>query len=164
MLSKTPRLAANVTVWVRKQLRALIALALVLFSALLILAVNDLKTGVYTTPATLGKVKLQLDIASSEDKRVRGLSGRSNLGNNQGMLFVFDQPGSSCMWMKEMNFSIDVLWFDENYVLVDSEQNLSPDTYPQSFCSDQPAQYFLELTAGFITKNNVQIGTKLELH
>lgn len=117
----------------------------------------------YTQSASLGDTELKIAIADTETKLAQGLSRRSELANDQAMLFVHNQIGESCMWMKDMNFSLDVLWLNDDYKVIDYEENLSPSSYPQSFCSNVPARYFLEVKAGFISSNSIKNGTKLNL-
>lgn len=50
-------------------------------------------------------------IADTDEKRTKGLSGRDNLAQDQGMLFLFDKPGNYPFWMKDMRFPIDIIFF-----------------------------------------------------
>ncbi len=87
-------------------------------------------------------------VETPEDKRI-GLSGRASIGKNEGMLFTFDSAKTqNCFWMKDMQFSIDMVWLDENKNVVTVTNNVSPDTYPESFCPDSPASYGLEVGEG----------------
>ena len=59
---------------------------------------------------------LQVYIADTDPRRMRGLmfETESFLADDKGMLFVFNEPGSRSMWMKNMQFHLDIIWFDEN--------------------------------------------------
>ena len=59
---------------------------------------------------------LQVYIADTDPRRMRGLmfETESFLADDKGMLFVFDEPGSRSMWMKNMQFHLDIIWFNEN--------------------------------------------------
>ena len=85
-------------------------------------------------------------VADTLPKRITGLSYRTELpGGIDGMLFTYSKPGPQSIWMKDMNFSIDILWLDENFKIVHKEGDVSPDTFPESFSSPIPASYVLEL-------------------
>lgn len=56
----------------------------------------------------------ELLVADTPQKRQQGLSGREKLLPNTGMFFKFDTLEQQGIWMKDMNFSIDILWLDEN--------------------------------------------------
>ena len=67
----------------------------------------------------LGTIKidekfLEVQIADTEPRRVRGLMFQDMLPYDQGMLFVFNEPGKRSMWMLNMQFHLDLIWFDEN--------------------------------------------------
>ncbi len=107
-----------------------------------------------------GSTPFNVEIASTEVSRERGLSGRDGLAPNSGMLFVFAGPGYDCFWMKDMNFDIDMLWFDENQNLVHVQENASKSTYPSSFCPQTPASYVLEVPAGTVKQLGLQLGDR----
>lgn len=102
----------------------------------------------------------QLEYADTEPKRIKGLSGRDKLDQNNGVLFVFNQSSSQCIWMKDMKFSIDILWLDHDKKVTKHEENVSPDTYPTSYCQ-RDTKYVIELNSGDIQKNDIRIGQQL---
>lgn len=110
----------------------------------------------------VGGHSFQVDLADDMNERTRGLSGRQLLGPMNGMLFVFDDDANTCIWMKDMHFPIDIVWFDASGVLVDTATDVSPQTFPNSFCSDKPAKYVLEIPAGTVEKLELPLGAKLE--
>jgi uncharacterized protein len=103
------------------------------------------------------------ELAATVEERVRGLSGRSTLPRNTAKLFIFDSLGEHCMWMKDMNFAIDIIWLNKEYEVVDIAQNITPDTFPASFCSTEPAKYVVELNTGMVKMNNLRIGDRLDI-
>ena len=111
----------------------------------------------------IGEGYFNFEIADTIDKRQQGLSGKDALADTDAMVFVFNEPGNHCFWMKDMKFSIDMLWFDADKKLVYEKRDVSPDTYPQSFCPDKPAQYVVEVTSGVADKNQIQLGDSLDI-
>ncbi len=105
-----------------------------------------------------------LEIADSEEERIRGLSGWERLAENTGMLFVFDPPEQACMWMKSMHFSIDMLWLDTAKKIIDMSADVSPQTFPKLFCATKPASYVLELPSGTIAGQSFAVGQTLNIH
>ncbi len=94
----------------------------------------------------------KMELADTPQRRQLGLSGRTGLGNNEGMLFRFEDEGIYCFWMKDMKFDIDIAWVDYSERMVHFEENVSPSTYPKSFCNERPVQYVLEFKAGTIKR------------
>ncbi len=105
----------------------------------------------------------RFEIADTPEKRIKGLSGREGLDENTGLVFVYDQPGIYGVWMKDMNFPIDVIWLDENYRVADIAEDLRPDSFPEVFKPSAPAKYILEANAGFAEENGLKIGDDLSL-
>ena len=140
-----------------------IVLVFVLIGILLCLSLF-VKKQEYKTIKTLkiGGVVLNIEVADTDDERVRGLSGRSGLGENEGMLFVFDTEGYYGIWMKEMNFPIDIAWLDKDKKVLKIENAVDPDTYPKVFNSPVPSLYVLETKAGFFEKFKIKIGDTLD--
>jgi uncharacterized membrane protein (UPF0127 family) len=103
----------------------------------------------------------RLEIASSESARMKGLSDRPSLPSNRVLLFTFDQEDYWRIWMKDMHFSIDVIWLDTDYRIVDAYENMAPETYPKSFAPKKPARYIYEANAGFVRENSLKIGDRL---
>lgn len=106
-------------------------------------------------------VPLEVQIADTEPRRVRGLMFQDQLPYDQGMIFVFDEPGLYSLWMLNMQFSLDMMWFDENGKIVHIEQDVPPCKAAleiatcQSVVPEKEAVYVLEVTAGFIEQNNI---------
>jgi uncharacterized membrane protein (UPF0127 family) len=114
-----------------------------------------------TTPLVLGggtsrTTTYNLDVAADEASQEKGLGGRSSLGSHSGMLFSYDAVAQRCFWMKDMRFNIDIVWFDNNHHVTSIVQNLSPHTYPQTYCA--AARYIVELPLGTATLHGLQIG------
>lgn len=110
----------------------------------------------------IGGTLIIADIADTPEKRTLGLSGRNTLLPDTGMLFVFEQPGAHGMWMKDMRFSIDILWLNDAHEIVHIEERVSPSTYPTSFSSPTPASLVLELPAGFTAAHAISPGDTIE--
>ncbi len=97
------------------------------------------------------------DVKTPAD-RDKGLGGRKCIGRDQAMLFEFDKPGSYQFWMKDMKFPIDMIWLDSSRQVVTIAPNVDPSTYPQTFVSDTPAMYVLELRSGEATHLHIRNG------
>ena len=106
---------------------------------------------------------VSLIIADTEQEREQGLSGMVSLGENYGMLFVFDQLGYYKFWMKDMLFPIDIIYLDNTMRIVDIFHRVQPNTYPEIIISHTPAQYVLELNAGEAVNKGFTVGSVLHL-
>lgn len=107
------------------------------------------------------------EIAETVFERSRGLSGRQSIGSGEGMLFLFDTAEPHAMWMKDMEFPIDIFWI-KNSVVVDIEEGASPepgipDVSLTRYASDVAAELVLELPAGFAKMHGILIGDEVVL-
>ena len=100
-----------------------------------------------TAELQVGNHKVSLEIAETDATRTKGLGGRKSLAADKGMLFVFTEAGKQCFWMKGMRFPLDMVFVSHTKQVVHIESNVSPRTYPKSFCADD-TQYVIELNAG----------------
>ena len=113
---------------------------------------------------------IQVQIADNEPRRVSGLMFQETLPMDQGMLFIFDEPGTRGMWMLNMQFALDIIWFDENGKVVSIQTDVPPCKTPlevmscdsESVTADN-AQYVLEMTSGAITQYGINEDSKMEI-
>jgi uncharacterized membrane protein (UPF0127 family) len=98
-------------------------------------------------------------VARSPSTRERGLSGTPSLDSDEGMLFIFPQPGVYAFWMKDMNFGIDIIWIDSDRRVIGVTHNISPETYPETFGPTEKVQFVLEVPAGSAEKFGLKEGS-----
>jgi len=118
----------------------------------------------------LDDVVLQVQIADTDPRRARGLMFQDQLPFDQGMLLVFDSPNKRSIWMLNVQFSLDIFWIDGDGKVVHIEKNVSPCktavetvTCPSYKGGGKDAQYVLEVTAGFVDKNNITTESIMEI-
>lgn len=141
-----------------RKLAVAIAVAIALVSVAVIANLGKQSSGL-----TIGGDEFSIEIASSPSQRSLGLSGRESLGTKDGLLFVFQKDGMHEFWMKDMKFSIDMIWLDSNGVIVHIEPSVSPSTFPELFSSQSPARYVLEVNAGVAEQYHLQLGDNLDI-
>lgn len=108
----------------------------------------------------IGEKKIRVEIADTLAKRKKGLSGRENLKENTGMLFVFLRPGKYGIWMKDMKFPIDTLWIQGDKI-IKIASNMTPDDQKTVYYPEEEVDYVLELNAGFVEENNLNLGDEV---
>ncbi|MFA5791841.1 MAG: DUF192 domain-containing protein [Candidatus Paceibacterota bacterium] len=104
---------------------------------------------------------IKVDLAITKEMHEKGLSGRSTLENDEGMLFVFDKPGKYYFWMKGMNFPIDIIWFDENMKVVYIKKDARKENFLETYGPNINTKYVLEVVSNFSDKNNLKIGDEI---
>jgi len=106
---------------------------------------------------------VEIEIADNPGSRSSGLSGRSTLGDYQGMLFIFDREDSYSFWMQGMLIPLDIVFIDSKGAVVDIRKNELPCTkdYCPSIMASQSFKYALEVNSGFCRINKVDIGNEV---
>lgn len=114
--------------------------------------------GLYLPKIAVNGTPVRVELANTPEARVNGLSGRESLPREQGMLFVFEESEKYPIWMRNMNFPLDVLWIDANGTIVDIWKDAHPSSYPFIYEPHERARFILEVNAGFVEIYNVEIG------
>ncbi len=117
--------------------------------------------------AMIKNLKIYVDLAITPQEQSKGLSVKNSLKENEGMLFVFNNPSKHSFWMKDMKFPIDIIWISQQNKIVHIERNLQPCILfllCQSYIPDSDALYVLEVVANFADKNNINVGDMVYLN
>jgi uncharacterized membrane protein (UPF0127 family) len=108
------------------------------------------------TTIHLGDGVFTTRVAKTQDEREKGLSGTRSLRDDQAMLFVFDRDDKWPIWMKGMNYPIDIVWLNKDKHVVYIVKNAPPESYPyDQFVPKQDARYVIELAAGTVVKKTI---------
>ena len=102
---------------------------------------------------------IRAEVADRDATRALGLMHRTSLAPNGGMLFVFDQDASHCMWMKNTLIPLSVAFIDGRGAIINIA-DMQPHS-EQSHCAARPARYALEMTQGWFAQRGIRAGTPL---
>lgn len=141
--------------------KSIFIVVILLVIALLCLAIFFAKNNNNIAKVQIGDVNYSLELVSTDATRQQGLSGKPNLEPNTGMLFDFKQNGYWQIWMKDMNFAIDILWLNNQKQVVGVKTEALPQNYPESYGAEQQSQYVIELPEGSVNERNIKIGDTL---
>lgn len=94
--------------------------------------------------------QLTVEIADSEEERHKGLSDRSSLAQNHGMLFIFPDEAINPFWMYHMRFPIDIVYLRSGVIQEIFAQVPPPkqNELPKTVTPTQPADQVLEVYGG----------------
>lgn len=122
-------------------------LAVVILSALFFTAFQPTPVNVELLP----KISPTLYLATTETQRAKGLSEFETLGENEGMLFVFEKVETQCMWNKNIGYPVDVAFLDQDSRVLNIESMGARSE--EAHCSFSPAKYAIEMNSGWFNKN-----------
>lgn len=127
------------------------------------IANSDLETGLISFKDQ--HLVIEVEIAANQQQRETGLMNRPSLEADKGMLFVYNDEELRGVWMKNTLLPLDVLFLNLKGEIVTMLANLQP--CRQALCpiydSQLPANYMLEVNAGFINKHQLKIGQLVSL-
>ena len=110
--------------------------------------------------------ELILEVADTSYSQSIGLSGRENLGENEGMLFTYDyEVEGLTFWMKNTLIPLDILFLSKDGEILHIVENVpicEEDPCP-TYTYEGSAQYVLELNAGWTEKHDAKEGDVLEV-
>jgi len=108
---------------------------------------------------TAGMHVIRAEVADNFVSRMTGLMHRQALGANDGMLFVFEDAGIQCMWMKNTLVPLSVAYIadDGSIVNIADMKPLSEDSH----CAKAPVRFALEMNRGWFESRGIRSGFKL---
>ena len=120
------------------------------------------------------RTEVRVEVAGTPAARQRGLIFRRNLPETEGMLFVFEQPGTYPFWMQNCLIALDIIWLDSGRRVVSVAASVPPcrlaDCEPPCNSFDCPtyghegrAMFVVEVQSGFAKKHGVKVGDVLDL-
>ena len=112
-----------------------------------------------TTQIKVGPHPLRVEVVVTDEDRSRGLMHRKSLGANDGMLFIFDEPGYHSMWMKDTLIPLSVAFLDANGVILNI-LDMEPHTLHPNM-SAGPSIYAIETNKGWFAGKKVKAGDKV---
>jgi uncharacterized protein len=118
------------------------------------------QTGLPRITLTVGKQSIQADVAATEETRQKGLMFRKHMGKNEGMLFVFTQPGYYAMWMRNTPINLSVAYLDASGKIVSIHEMEAFSEVPHQALG--PVIYALEMNAKWFANNNVKVGDTIK--
>lgn len=108
---------------------------------------------------TAGMHVIHVQVASTPQQREVGLMFRTDLPVNEGMLFVFEQAGPLCFWMKNTPTALTAAFITDDGTIVNLEDMAPLST--DSHCATKSVRYVLEMNRGWFKKRGIQPGSRL---
>ncbi|MFZ3124619.1 MAG: DUF192 domain-containing protein [Acidovorax sp.] len=108
---------------------------------------------------TAGMHRIDAQVAQTPQERQTGLMYRQEMPAHEGMLFIFDQPGVQCFWMKNTLLPLTAAFVADDGTIVNLA-DMKPQT-TDSHCSARPVRYVLEMNQGWFGKKGIKAGFRL---
>jgi uncharacterized membrane protein (UPF0127 family) len=102
-------------------------------------------------------VAVKVEVARSFDERARGLMYRTELPEDQGMLFIFGNRANQSFWMKNTYLPLSIAFIDASGTII-SIQDMEPLDDETMHRSPKPALWALEMNQGWFVENGISVG------
>ena len=128
---------------------------------------QDLQSHFEQEVISINGYQLNVDVVTTAKDQARGLAGKSDLADDYGMLFVFDNSQVRQFWMRDMLVPIDIIWIDGDIIIgfIDSVQpeTDTPIHELKLYSSEIAVDKVLEVRAGLRIEKDWDVGTKIDL-
>lgn len=117
---------------------------------------------------TPSKETIHLRLAINKEDQTKGLSGMKpqHFKDHEGMLFVYETPGSRRFWMPDTYFNLDIYFLDSNFKILAAEKNVphhpgikEPPAIYQT--ATYEAHHVLEMKASSPLSKKLKVGDQL---
>jgi len=105
--------------------------------------------------------KIDVEVAMNPTERTQGLMYRSEMDEDNGMLFIFEQPDMQSFWMKNTIIPLDILFIDNKGVINTIHKNTVPYS-EKSLPSKQKSQFVVEVNGGFCDRHGIKESDLIE--
>ena len=105
---------------------------------------------------------LVLEVAESLEARQCGLSGRSSLAADGGMLFVLPRTMPVAFWMEDTALALSIAFLDEHGRIVDI-QTMTPERTDVLYRSPGPVRYVVEVNRNWFGDHAVKVGDRVQM-
>ena len=137
-----------------------LVLSMLLATSLVTMAQDAPQMNLDRVKLTSGMHRIDAQVAGSPEQRQIGLMLRKDMPQHEGMIFVFDQPGKQCFWMKNTLIPLSAAFIADDGTIVNIE-DMKPLAL-DGHCSVQPVRYVLEMNKGWFAKKGLKAGSKLQ--
>ncbi len=112
----------------------------------------------------VGMHVIRAEVADTEARKERGLSGREGLRDGEGMLFPYERPGRPGFWMRDMRFDLDLIWIrGDRVVEITPDVSHAPARQLDVLQPAEPVDRVLEVAAGTAERLGWQVGDPVHI-
>ena len=104
----------------------------------------------------IGDKEDNVEVARTEEEKVKGLQEKESLGEDEGMLFVYDEPQEIAFWMKDTAIPLDIVFMDEDGEVISVKQG---QPYDETLLEEDGVMYVLEVNQN----SGIQPGDELDI-
>ena len=105
----------------------------------------------------LGPTEITAEIASTAIEVETGMMHRTEMAENEGMLFIFGRPHRASFWMRNTKIPLSCAYIDPDGKILETH-DMKPLDETGIEASSGSVQYVLETKQGWFERNKVSVG------
>jgi uncharacterized protein len=117
------------------------------------------QTNLQRVKLSAGMHLIDAQVALTPEQRQIGLMFRKEMPQQEGMIFIFEQPAQQCFWMKNTVLPLTAAFVADDGTIVNLADMKPQTTDPH--CSAQPVRFVLEMNKGWFARKGIKAGSKL---
>lgn len=107
------------------------------------------------TDIKIGNKEYEVLVAQTEEEKTKGLQDVEELDDDEGMLFVYDEPQQVVFWMKDTTIPLDIIFINDDFEVISVQQGAP---MSEDLIAEDNALYVLEV----LQNSGIQVGDILE--
>jgi uncharacterized membrane protein (UPF0127 family) len=108
-----------------------------------------------------GEIPVLVEIADTPESRNHGLMYRTELAENHGVLFLFEDEAKRSFWMKNTPIALDMVFLSPDGHVVGIVENAEPFSL-KTVGVAAPSKAVVEVNGGFSSRHHLAIGDRAE--
>lgn len=104
---------------------------------------------------------IEVEAAIQAAERNQGLMYRSEMDEDKGMIFFFEDMDMRSFWMKNTKIPLDIIFIDNKGVINTIHKNTVPYS-ERSIPSKQKSQFVVEVNGGYCERHGIKEGDLIE--
>ena len=106
----------------------------------------------------VGPEVITAELAMTEIQVGTGMMFRKEMGENEGMLFVFGRPNRVAFYMKNTILPLHVAYIDSEGTILELHELQALNETPVDAANNN-VQFVLEMNKGWFTRHNIRVGS-----
>lgn len=106
------------------------------------------------------RVQLDVEIADTPEKQEQGLTFRTSMEPDQGLLMIMEEEEVTNLWMLDIYLALDIIYVDTLREVVFIAKGTEPEAQ-EPVTSQAPSLYILEVNAGIADRHGIQVGDRM---
>lgn len=103
----------------------------------------------------IGNKEYEVLVAETEEEKTKGLQDVEKLDDDEGMLFVYNEPQQVVFWMQDTTVPLDIIFINDDFEVISVQKGVP---LSEDLLSEDNVLYVLEVSQN----SGIQVGDILE--